>query len=74
MTFSPKIMSTRELRSFKRRGKKSFKKLNLIFGDSLIFFKKEGSVESIYFKFLKKFLKNFLKKKITKYSFLRKKI
>jgi hypothetical protein len=74
MTFSPKIMSTRELRSFKRRGQKNFKNLKIIYGDTAVYFSKEGKIEAIYFKFLKKFLKNFLKKRTTNFSFFKKKI
>lgn len=75
MTFSPKINLTKEPRSFKIRSKKRVTKIKFLYGDTLIFFRKSGVLDSAYFKFFKKSLKTFFKKfKTSKTSFKKKKI
>lgn len=75
MTFSPYISLTKEPRSFKRRFGKKKEKTKLKYGDTVIFFKKAGTVDALYFKFFKKSLKTFLKKaKIAPFSSRKKKI
>lgn len=75
MTFSPYISLTKEPRSFKRRFGKKKEKTKLKYGDTVVFFKKSGTVESLYFKFFKKSLKKFIKQsKIAPFSMRKKKI
>lgn len=69
MTFSPNIALMKEPRSFKLRFSKIKKIKKITYGDSAVFFKKAGTIESLYFKNLKKFFKFFLKqKKLPRFS------
>lgn len=74
MTFAPNIVSTKKPRSFKLRGEKKKTERRILYGDTLIYFAKEGGLDLTYFKFLKKKLKLLFKWKLHKASFLKKKI
>lgn len=73
MTFSPNITTLKEQRSFKRRGFKSSKIINLKFGDGGLIFIQEGFFELKYFKIIKRFFKPIFKKTSGyKYNFKKK--
>lgn len=75
MVFSPYISASIEPRSFKQRFGKTNANIQIMYGDSLVFFKKAGTVDSVYFRVLKKSFKDFFKKnKIATYSFFKPKI
>lgn len=74
MTFSPNIFLTKKPRSFKLRGKKKWTEKKILYGDTLVYFAKEGGLDLIYFKFLKKQLKLLFKWKLHDASIYKKKV
>lgn len=74
MTFSPKINSIKEQRSFKHRGLKSRKEYKLKYGTTGLFFAQEGLMKSSYFRRVARIVKKRLKKKIRKPRGLRKRL
>lgn len=74
MTFSPKINSIKEQRSFKKRGQNSKKEYKLRYGNVGLFFAREGVVKTSYFRRVARIVKKRLKRKIKRSRGLRKKL
>ncbi len=74
MTFSPKINSIKEQRSFKKRGQNSKKEYRLRYGTVGLIFAQEGSIKTSYFRRVARIVKKKLKRKIKRSRGLRKRL
>lgn len=74
LTFSPKINSIKEQRSFKKRGQTTRKTYKLRYGTSGLFFAQEGVMKSSYFRRIARFVKKRLKKRIRRGVYFHKKL
>lgn len=74
MTFSPKINSIKEQRSFKKRGQNSKKEYRLRYGNVGLFFAQEGLMKTSYFRRVARIVKKKLKKRPRRPRGLRKRL
>lgn len=74
MTFSPKINSIKEQRSFKKRGENSKKSYKLRYGTVGLFFAQEGIMKTSYFRRIARLVKNKFKRRSRRFKGLRRKV
>lgn len=74
MTFSPKINSIKEQKSFKKRGLLSKKEYKLRFGSVALIFAQEGIIKTCYFRRVARILKLKFKRRSKKFKALHRRV